>query len=90
MTMHTLAPTSEIVLQPGDWHFGDENTRIRTVLGTCVSVVLWHPALRIGGMCHYMLPGRSPHTGGELDGRYADDAFRLMLYETRLRGTRIS
>ena len=84
------ACTSEIVLQPGDWHFGDAGTRMRTVLGTCVSVVFWHAALRIGGMCHYLLPGRSPRHGGQLDGRYAEDAFELMLCEIRLRGTKPS
>jgi chemotaxis protein CheD len=33
-----------------------EPYRITTVLGSCVSVCLWDPALRIGGMNHYMLP----------------------------------
>lgn len=34
---------------PGD--FG-----VTTVLGSCVSVCLWDPAARIGGMNHYLLP----------------------------------
>ena len=42
----------EIFLQPGELWFGDEQTRIRTILGSCVAVTLWHPGRRIGGMCH--------------------------------------
>ncbi len=49
----------DVFLQPGDYHFGHGNTRIRTILGSCVSIVLWHPKLKIGGMCHYMLPKRT-------------------------------
>jgi chemotaxis protein CheD len=30
--------------------------RVTTVLGSCVSVCLWDPVLKIGGINHYMLP----------------------------------
>ena len=77
----------EIFLQPGEFYFGDENTRIRTLLGSCVSITMWHPTLRIGGMCHYMLPSRNrPHSGAP-DGRYADEAIELFLQELRASGT---
>lgn len=74
----------EVFLQPGEFYFGEERTRIRTLLGSCVAVSLWHPQLRIGGMCHYMLPHR-PHRGhGEpLDGKYADEAMHLFMRELR-------
>ena len=48
----------EIFIRPGEFYFGDGNTRIRTILGSCVAVTLWHPERHIGGMCHYMLPRR--------------------------------
>ncbi|MBL8511280.1 MAG: chemotaxis protein CheD, partial [Betaproteobacteria bacterium] len=48
----------DIFLQPGEFYFGDADTRIRTLLGSCVSITMWHPTRRIGGMCHYMLPTR--------------------------------
>ena len=74
----------EVFLQPGEFYFGEERTRIRTLLGSCVAVSLWHPQLRIGGMCHYMLPHR-PHPRGRepLDGRYADEAMQLFAAELR-------
>ena len=78
------ADALEIFLQPGELYFGEENTRIRTLLGSCVAISLWHPRLRIGGMCHYMLPHR-PQRGREqpLDGRYAEEAMDLFLGELR-------
>jgi chemotaxis protein CheD len=73
----------EIFLQPGDFYFGDKDTRIRTILGSCVSITIWHPTRLIGGMCHYMLPFRGGKPAHELDGRYADEAMQLFLREIR-------
>jgi len=78
----------EIYLQPGEWWFGDRDTRIRTVLGSCVSIVLWHPRRLIGGMCHYMLPARNARRGSSLDGRYADEAMQLLLADIAKADTR--
>jgi len=36
-------------------------TVVNTILGTCVSVCLWDPHMKIGGINHYMLP----HWNGE-------------------------
>ncbi|MHB1654956.1 MAG: chemotaxis protein CheD [Burkholderiales bacterium] len=77
----------EIVLLPGEFHFGDANTRIRTLLGSCVSITLWHPEKLIGGMCHYMLPFREGSLSRELDGRYADEAMQMFMHEIKASGT---
>jgi chemotaxis protein CheD len=75
----------EIFLQPGDHYFGERDTRIRTVLGSCVSLTFWHPQLLVGGMCHYMLPSRDSErrsgAGPAPDGRYADEVIALMMRE---------
>lgn len=73
----------EIFLTPGDFYFGDQDTRLRTVLGSCVAVTLWHPTRLIGGMCHFMLPSRGLKRGSELDGRYGDEAMLLFLNEIK-------
>lgn len=74
----------DIFLQPGEIYFGDADTCIRTVLGSCVAITLWHPGRRIGGMCHFMLPERgAPVTVDALDGRYGDEAVELLLREVR-------
>ena len=66
-----------VFLKPGDFHFGRGQVRIDTLLGSCVSVTLWHPRLRCGGMCHFMLPRRPRAIGAAPDGHYADEAFAL-------------
>ncbi|MDP2783479.1 MAG: chemotaxis protein CheD [Sulfurimicrobium sp.] len=79
--MNETAASAEVFLNPGDFHFGAETRRIHTLLGSCVAITLWHPVLRIGGMCHFMLPSRSRQEGGELDGRYGDEAVQMFLCE---------
>lgn len=83
----------EIFLQPGDLWFGDDETRVRTILGSCVALTLWHPERRIGGMCHYMLPARpaadrAADKAADLDGRYGDEALEMLLQELSAAGTR--
>lgn len=78
----------EIFLQPGKVYFGGRDTRIRTLLGSCVAVVMWHPHLLLGGMCHYMLPKQSGKECVEPDGRYADESVELMLREIKTAGTK--
>ncbi len=78
----------EIFLHPGDFYFGGRDTRIRTLLGSCVSITIWHPVLLIGGMCHYVLPSNGGRAGDTLDGRYGDDAMEMFMNEVRGAGTR--
>ncbi|HTP97476.1 MAG TPA: chemotaxis protein CheD [Burkholderiales bacterium] len=83
----------DIFLQPGEVYFGDAGTRIRTLLGSCVAVTLWHPILRVGGMCHYLLPTRGRRRATETpgaDGRYADEAMALLIKDIGASGTRPS
>lgn len=81
--MNKLDASIEIFLQPGDFYFGDRSVRIRTLLGSCVAITVWHPQRLIGGMCHYMLPSRAKRPPGQLDGRYADEALMLFAGEIR-------
>lgn len=64
----------EIFLQPGDWHFGGPDLVLRTLLGSCIAITLWHPQRRIGGMCHFLLPQRAAAQKAILDGRYGEEA----------------
>ncbi len=80
----------DVFLQPGEVYFGDQETRIRTLLGSCVAITWWHPKLRIGAMCHYLLPERPrgrPSKEKGLDGRYADEAFQLVMRYIQSAGT---
>lgn len=78
---------TDIFLMPGDYFVGDERYRVRTLLGSCVSVTLWHPGLRVGAMSHFLLPGaraeqrrtRSAAAHADKPGMYASDAMDLLL-----------
>ena len=70
---------TDIFLMPGDYFVGDERHRVRTLLGSCVSVTLWHPSLRIGAMSHFLLPGSGHRKAHDKPGMYGDDAMRLLL-----------
>ena len=66
-----------VVLHPGELWFGESPTCVRTLLGSCVAITLWHPQRRIGGMCHYLLSGQmeqARHNGRP--GYYATGAIR--------------
>ncbi len=43
-------------LMPGNLFAHRDEYLVTTVLGSCVSVCLWDPAIGIGGINHYMLP----------------------------------
>lgn len=75
--MQNLAD-KEIFLHPGEWAFAAGHVRISTLLGSCIAIVLWHPQLRMGGMCHYLLARRNG-AGDTLSGRYGDEAMLLLL-----------
>jgi chemotaxis protein CheD len=74
----------DIFLPQGGLFVGDSSYRIRTLLGSCVSITLWHPFARVGAMSHFLLPTRR---GGPaldaLDGRYGDEALQLIVQELR-------
>jgi chemotaxis protein CheD len=71
---------TDLFLPPGGLWFGSAPRRVRTLLGSCVAMTVWHPVSRAGGMCHYMLPSRACRpTNTALDGRYGDEALTWLL-----------
>jgi chemotaxis protein CheD len=82
--MRHAANVIDIFLQPGEYFVGDAQYRIRTLLGSCVSITLWHPALRIGAMSHFLLSSRGSSDANELDGRYGEEVMQLMLRDLKL------
>ena len=75
-----------VFLMPGQLYFGSQAASVRTLLGSCVAITLWHPARRVGGMCHFLLPGRPRAAGNTLDGRYGDEALEMMMAALRRTG----
>lgn len=75
----------DLFLQPGEYFVGDAAFRVRTLLGSCVSVTLWHPRHRIGAMSHFLLARRGANRpdDGTHDARYGEEALHLMLTEIK-------
>jgi len=69
----------KILLYSGDFAFAESGVHLHTLLGSCISITLWHPQLRIGGMCHFTLPERLDRRSESRgpDGRYADEVMTL-------------
>jgi chemotaxis protein CheD len=85
------APT-EVSLHAGDFHFSGDPSTIRTVLGTCIAITIWHPVRHIGGMCHFLLPrrGTSDAIAGARAGLYAEEVFGLFAASLEATQTRPS
>ena len=57
---------------------------LRTILGSCVGICLYDPQLKIGGMCHIMLPSmREDSTSVK---KYADTSIPMVLGEMASKG----
>ncbi len=86
--MHsTPAKPTVLTLMPGQWHFGQSGL-LKTLLGSCVGITVWHPLRHCGGMCHYLLPSRTRKGNEPLDGRYGDEALSLMVQQMQRLGTK--
>ena len=79
-------PAETRFLNPGEWAMGGAGEVFGTLLGSCVALVLWHPMMRIGAVCHYVLPEREGQRAGEPDGRYAVEVFGMMAKALAARG----
>ncbi len=66
-------------LFPGTLFASDQPTLVTTILATCVSVCLWDPKARVGGIDHYLLP--LWHGSGTATARFGATAFELLLAE---------
>jgi chemotaxis protein CheD len=75
------AASIDVFLQPGEYFVGDAMYAIRTLLGSCVSITLWHPERKVGAMSHFLLPQRATDIPSPPDGRYGEEALWLMLCE---------
>lgn len=77
-----------LVIHAGELVFGHGEREIRTLLGSCVAITLWHPRLQFGGMCHFALPHRPENLESDKPNpRYADDCLLLFDHLVRKRGT---
>lgn len=60
---------------------------IMTTLGSCISVCIYDPAVRVGGMNHFLLPrDRGDHSQNSISMRYGNNAMEILINEILKRG----
>ena len=84
---------NDVFLNPGDFHFhcptlgGSRPARLKTLLGSCVSVVLWHPEHHLAGMSHSVLSSNNSTVKViTFDGKYCDQAVACFRQEITRKG----
>ncbi len=72
-----------VYLKPGEMYFSEEPAEVVTVLGSCLSITMFHRKRAMGGICHGLLPTCSkenPCGGSCLEGfKYVDCSIRRMI-----------
>lgn len=72
----------------GEIKLARRGEKLGAVLGSCASIVLWHPGKRTALMNHVLLPSRQIVRDDDSPGRYADESWPLM--RKALAGERIA
>jgi chemotaxis protein CheD len=78
-SMATPEPPALVSVAIGQFAVAAAPSRIQTLLGSCVGVVLYHRGARMGGVAHIVLP-RAPGDGDH-PGKYADTAIPALIAE---------
>jgi len=70
-----------VKILPGQCYAARRDVMIVTVLGSCVSACLWDASASVGGMNHFMLPGkaRSPDDVASVSARLGVYAMELLI-----------
>ncbi len=71
--------TETVTVPIGRWAVATEPVQIRTLLGSCVGVVLYDRIAKLGGVVHIVLPDSRGAT--ENPGRFADTAIPALIAE---------
>jgi chemotaxis protein CheD len=66
-----------VYLYPGQIVTSGQPLMVSTILGSCVSICLWDPAAKIGGINHYLLPNNP--LNGQSDLRYGNTATERLI-----------
>ena len=83
-----LGPPDSVTVPMGQWAVASAPTQLRTLLGSCVGVVLSDRQAKVGGIAHVVLPDSRGST--EHPGKYADTAIPALVEALeRLAGRRL-
>ena len=79
---------SLVFLKPGEMVVSSQPMAVTTLLGSCVAVTMFNPRLRLGAICHALLPccRRETPCSQQESGKYVECAISLMLEQLNGRG----
>ena len=78
-------PAVPVELMPGDVALGASGTQFKTLLGSCVSVILTDPRRTVGGMCHIVHVG-TPNAENRHNTAYGLAAMHTLFTQFNARG----
>lgn len=78
------------IIHPGEYHVTSEDIMIGTILGSCIAVCLYDLEAGVGGMNHFMLPGRISQQDifSDKTARYGITAMNTLIQEVERQGGR--
>lgn len=82
-----------ITIYPGELYVSQEPGLISTILGSCVSIILFDSSISLGGINHYMLaktPPRHKDDGTMPLTRFGECALKQLVLEMQKKGASIS
>jgi chemotaxis protein CheD len=80
-------------LKPGEMYFSSEPGMVFTILGSCISIIMYNPRLKLAAICHSLLPQDKKNDLSEdkLDNaKYLPHAFHSMYNWLESRGVKDS
>ncbi len=75
MIPRTNLSPEKVFLKPGDLVTAEEPVIVTTVLGSCISVTMFHPKTGVAAICHAM----QPKGGGNTSFKYVDSSIQHMV-----------
>lgn len=76
----TLPAEQRVHIIQGEYFVSDDpNIIVTTILGSCVAACVRDPVAGVGGVNHFLLPGKSPTAGGEPDERMGVHLMELLV-----------
>lgn len=88
MRLNAQFSLPEQYVLPGEFYSSRDDIVISTLLGSCISVVLYDLSVPVGGLNHFMLPvSRSPKGDEEADrAKYGVNAMELLVNDILKKG----
>jgi chemotaxis protein CheD len=75
----------KVFLKPGEIFISRKPAVVSTILGSCIAITIFNERLKIGGICHALLP-RSPSLHDDDYCRYVDSSITYMLKKLEAMG----